>query len=478
MAQKVTARGNFYQYHKGDYRDVLLDRLQALEPYQKPFWYSPHLVSVIEKVHPQPTVSLEREILQASDGMFSVDWAHPEHSKEKHHLRWTANSETELRPVLIVMPGLGGGEGARSITLMCQAAVNVGWRAVILRYRGWSEKITTPKVFNGLDPSDLIFLMKTIQDRYPGCKMVAVGTSAGSNLLVNYLGKAGDSTPLAAAMSICNGFELQGPLKRLEESGVLGKIYSWGLAKKMGQIVEANKSVLKTKEGLDIKEALEAKSLSEYNAKVATSLYEYEDAAEFYRHAECKSWLCKVRRPTLFLQPLDDPLFCGKVQETIPYDELAANPHLMYMETPHGGHLGWVEGGWTRNEEGYVDRLLKPFLEWINEFCPNPVSPEHPASLSTPTDIVLNMEPALKTPEVKLQLTPEAPTSAAPSPEEPSEQEDEEEVRDLAEMMVARTVDADSREHRLEIVRKTEAEGGSAPTSPKANVRYARFAVH
>lgn len=47
-----------------------------------------------------------------------------------------------------------------------------------------------------------------VRRRYPASTMFAAGWSLGANILVNYLGEQGPDTPLEAAVSMCNPFDL------------------------------------------------------------------------------------------------------------------------------------------------------------------------------------------------------------------------------------------------------------------------------
>lgn len=55
------------------------------------------------------------------------------------------------------------------------------------------------------DTSDSHEVVEQIAREYPHATLLAVGYSAGSNILVKYLGEAGADTPIRGAVSVCNG---------------------------------------------------------------------------------------------------------------------------------------------------------------------------------------------------------------------------------------------------------------------------------
>jgi hypothetical protein len=65
--------------------------------------------------------------------------------------------------------------------------------------------------------------------------------SLGANILVNYLGTVAEDTPLSAAVSLCNPFNLTIGIGALEKG--FNKIYDVNLAKAMRAMVERNAKV-------------------------------------------------------------------------------------------------------------------------------------------------------------------------------------------------------------------------------------------
>jgi predicted alpha/beta-fold hydrolase len=66
-----------------------------------------------------------------------------------------------------------------------------------------------------------------VATRYPDSTLYAAGWSLGANILVNYLGEQGEDTPLEAAVSMCNPFDLtisNGFLKKVMQASDLAGV--------------------------------------------------------------------------------------------------------------------------------------------------------------------------------------------------------------------------------------------------------------
>ena len=92
--------GNYFQYHPTEESKTLLQRLLGLEAYQRPKWYCPNIMSLCNLGHYQlyPNPFTWKQVFEDEEGgTFAVDWAYPETIKATN-------------PVLVIIPGIGGGE--------------------------------------------------------------------------------------------------------------------------------------------------------------------------------------------------------------------------------------------------------------------------------------------------------------------------------------------------------------------------------
>jgi predicted alpha/beta-fold hydrolase len=95
-------------------------------------------------------------------------------------------------------------------------------------------------------------------------------------------------------------------------------------------------------------------------------------------------WSGDICVPFLVLQSADDPVFCDAVREIVPLQEFKQNPNVIYVETPHGGHFGWVEGRLrdayeTDTMYTYPARVAELLFQSVAEGAGKP----HPASQAT-----------------------------------------------------------------------------------------------
>lgn len=241
---------------------------------------------------------------------------------------------------------------ARSLSAKC--AKN-GWTAAVINWRGFATPLRSPRVFSVGDTRDAEVAIQIIRARFPAALLFGVGFSAGSNILVKLLGgPIGEQ--FASAISVCNGFEYKENLDRVEATAV-GRLYSRILALRLKWSLVRHYDVFENVEGLDWGQLFKSSLLSEYEATIATAVYGYRSADDMFRETGCAPAICRVMTPLLCVQSSDDPLFLSRVRDMVPIERLRENPHVMYLEVPYGGHLSFVQGWFSIEDETYLDKI-------------------------------------------------------------------------------------------------------------------------
>lgn len=157
----------------------------------------------------EPSVAYERQLLELPDGgIVSLDWALP--LRKDGSATPLAEIDRNKRTVL-VLPGLTGGSREHYIRSAVHCLRRKGWQVVVLNARGCADTpLATPHFFCIAYTSDVRYVARYLSETYnfQSEALVGLGFSLGSNVLVKYLGEEQASTPLTAAISVGNPFDV------------------------------------------------------------------------------------------------------------------------------------------------------------------------------------------------------------------------------------------------------------------------------
>jgi len=213
--------------------------------------------------------------------------------------------------------------------------------------------------------------------RYPKATLYGVGFSMGSNQLVKYLGMHAGKHKVAAAISVCNGFEYEANLRRIESTSMGQAVYSRGMTYLHSQYLRTQGEQLMemgAPEGFDLEKALAATSHSEFDEAVFPlyKVYGYQDIKAYYADIDSRPFVSKVTVPLLCIQSADDPLFTEgdlKPYLVLPVEDLHDNSNIIYFETEFGSHLNFVETtfreGVSRAKWTFCDRAMEAFFRYV-----------------------------------------------------------------------------------------------------------------
>jgi predicted alpha/beta-fold hydrolase len=248
-------------------------------------------------------------------------------------------------PVLIILPGLTGGSHDPYVQHLAAEAAAAGMRACVFNSRGTSDgPVTTPQFYSASFTGDLAAVIAHVAAQHPDSPLVAAGYSLGANILVNYLGEAGESTPLAAAVSLCNPFDLV--VADAAFSVGFNRVYDANLARSLRTIFRKHAHLWEDEgatAGKPFKPALaaDAATIREFDDAITRVSFGFESVDAYYRASGSAARVGGVSIPLLCLQAEDDPIAPAAA---IPRAGLAANPHCVLATTARGGHLGWCAG--------------------------------------------------------------------------------------------------------------------------------------
>lgn len=255
-------------------------------------------------------------------------------------LHWCGHDLPAEAPTIVVLHTLTGSPDSMA-ELVRDLRAGTGWRVVLCLRRGHADlPLVTPR-FNLMGcTDDLREQLAVIQARFPASPLYAVGSSAGSGLLVRYLGEAGEAAPFRASVAYCPGYDIDQGFDQVHPR------YSRMMAKKLvRQFITPNAqrlAHLKTLPRLHAAEDL---------ATLHRAMYElagHDDYAAYDRASNPMHVFAGIRVPLLVLNAEDDPVCrIGNVEPWL--DTMRAMPNVMLVTTAEGSHCAHYEGWRARS---------------------------------------------------------------------------------------------------------------------------------
>ncbi|KAI8471311.1 MAG: Alpha/Beta hydrolase protein [Monoraphidium minutum] len=318
-----------------------------------PFLTNAHVETIaIAKLRSDPRLPFRREVILTKDGgAVAIDWEHQD--LEEHDL-------PEDAPVIVLLPGLTGGSSDTYVQHAVQQARAVGVRAAVFNSRGTaSSPVLTPQFYSASFTDDTREVINHVRARFPRASaLFAAGWSLGANILVNYLGEEGDRTPVQAAVSMCNPFELTISNGHLQRG--FNKIYDWNLAASLRRIFAGHTELWRgAAPPLRPDLVPAAKTIREFDEAVTIHSFGWPSVDDYYAGSSSALRIPRVAIPLLCIQAANDPIAPA---DAIPYDAIRANPRVTLAVTPTGGHLGWAAGPGAPFGHPWTDGAV---TEWL-----------------------------------------------------------------------------------------------------------------
>jgi len=290
-------------------------------------------------------LDLRREELELPDGdATAVDWV-----VETEPLPRTA-------PLLVILHGLEGSADSAYARMLMNAAHQLGWHCCVMHFRDCGDyRNRLPRRYHAGETNDVRHFVNELSGSERYGPIVAVGYSLGGNVLLKYLGEAGDTTPLRAAAAVC------APLNLHECSGALSvgfsRLYQYHLIKRMKKAV-ARKFDEHTA-AFDWDKAMSAVTFDDFDDAVTAPLHGFTGKKDYYDRCSSVNFLAAITQPTLIINAADDPFMTPGV---IPRPEQLSAAITMEVSA-QGGHVGFIDGGTPWKPSFYLPGRLIGFLQ-------------------------------------------------------------------------------------------------------------------
>ena len=291
---------------------------------------------------------LRRQELELPDGdATAVDWL------------VSGDELPPTAPLLVILHGLEGSVESSYARMLLEAAHATGWRACVLHFRDCGDyRNRLPRRYHAGETNDLRYFLETLRkspvDAQNSGPLMAVGYSLGGNVLLKYLGEAGDRTPLRAAAAVCVPLDLHTCAEALNQG--FSKLYEHYLLKRMKKSI--TKKFDRHTAAFNWEEAMTAKTFAAFDDWVTAPLHGFLGMKDYYDKCSSIHFLKDIERPTLLINALDDPFMTPDV---IP-DATRLSENVTLEVSEHGGHVGFINGGTPWRPTFYLPSRILDFL--------------------------------------------------------------------------------------------------------------------
>ncbi|EPZ36354.1 alpha/beta-hydrolase [Rozella allomycis CSF55] len=284
----------------------ILRRCKFIKEKYWPAWYTVLFHVLVNRIHESTP----------DGGEIYIDIFHPKQQKLK-------------KPIAIIFPGFVGGSDSNVVRKFAQILGENGWQVIGFNFRGCNKSpLRTAKTFSAEFTGDFSQTIALVNRRFPGQAIFTIAISYSCSILIKLLASMEDKSVVAAVV-IAPQFDFVKSQRSLT---------TWP-SNSLCDLSIRHKEVFQKSE-LKIENVLHCERLSEYDGNVTVNMFSYPSVNEYYKKASAKSYIPKIKVPTLLLCALDDPLLNA---DTISFVEVLQNPNTVLVTTKRGGHLGWLQ---------------------------------------------------------------------------------------------------------------------------------------
>lgn len=263
-------------------------------------------------------------------------WRTPDDDFLRVHLSLTP----ENSPLVILFHGLEGSVRSPYVQGVAAACAVRGWSVAAVEHRSCGGEMNRARRLYHLgETSDVDFVIREVQRRWPHRALLLAGFSAGANMLAKWLGEQEGRAPEAirAAAVVSAPFEIDRSARRIDR--VLGGVY---VAHFLRTLIPKTLAKERQFPGcIDVARVRASRSFAAFDDCATAALHGFRGAEEYWLTSSCGAFLPGIRRPTLLLSARDDPFHD---EDTLPTHTVLASPWLHGVFPSSGGHVGFHLG--------------------------------------------------------------------------------------------------------------------------------------
>jgi hypothetical protein len=271
---------------------------------------------------------------------------------------WQPEAARKERLTILLVHGLEGSSESQYIRGIAARAWAGGCNVIRMNMRNCSDTDDlTPTLYHSGLSGDVGAVICHYAERFGLERVALMGYSMGGNLVLKLAGEWGNRAPLCAVATVCPAIDLAAGSDALHEPA--NRLYEWHFLRRLMRRFRRKAAHFPEiyKEGF----TGPIRSLRQFDNQIVARYCGFRDADDYYFRAASARVVDRIAVPTLILHALDDP-FVRLTPQT--RAALVANPHILLVETAHGGHCAYLSrdrGDDIHWAEAAVVRFLMQF---------------------------------------------------------------------------------------------------------------------
>jgi len=270
-------------------------------------------------------------------------------------IQWLGLAAARQTPVLVVLHTItGSGDGLRRFIAAIHA--RLGWVVAACNRRGHAGlELTSPRINTMGSTDDLRRQLLAIESRRSAAALYGVGVSAGSGLLVRYLGEEAERSRLRAAVALCPAYDIRDAFHYAHRG------YDRYLTRKMVRFfLRRNREALGHIDGYD--RCAAATTMAEFHDRLYP-LAGFETREAFYLGSNPMEVARDVVVPVLVINAADDPV-CVERNVHHHLSEMQRLSRITLAVTRRGSHCGFFEA--LGSADSWADRAIAEYLDAVH----------------------------------------------------------------------------------------------------------------
>lgn len=285
-------------------------------------------------------------------------WATPDDDSVRVHF---VDVRDVAAPVVLLLHGL---EGSRESSYVAEAAARtaaLGWRLCVLEFRSCGGVLNRARrTYHSGETTDTALVVARLGECFPEAPLFVLGYSLGGNVLLKWMGEVGDAAPahVAGAAAVSPPFDLAACSHQCDTryGGAISRRFLATLIPKAIAKAEQHPGAY------DPEAVRRCRTFHAFDDLVTAPVHGFDDAAHYYATQSCGPFLSAIRRPTLVVAAVDDPLCRAEV---IPRRVLEDSPHLTSHLSERGGHVAFISGGTPWRPRRWAESAALRFFEAV-----------------------------------------------------------------------------------------------------------------